>query len=643
MTDRRLIFITGASRSGTTLLSFVLRKHASVFGLRELQYFGQAWDPRDAGRRLTRGEAIDAAARLFAHQEHCVLVHHVDARHRLAAGALVERLGDAALDPAELFAAAVHSIAGEAGKAIACEQTPRYIFYARPLLDRYPDAQVVHLVRDPRAVMASQKHRWRRRKLAADGMQVPRYESLRVFVNYHPYTVARLWSRATRAALELADHPRMTIVRYEDLVLDPERTVRNLCAKLGLEFDPAMLEVDQVNSSHQSSAGGARKGMRTDAIDRWRQVLTPAETAVTEKYCAPLMRRFGYEPAAAVRERWTDRLLFGLGYVAHLGAVVLVNPGRAAVQARALARSGSAEAVFRRMRHARGGATRPQLPPPAPVAPTGAPTAATGRGETVDDAAGDEMREFIGLRFWDVPLPRAARFLVDRARGGTPTQVFFVNAHCVNEAARRPDYAQLLANAPFLFADGVGMALAARFSRTRLEHNVNGTDLFPLICEQAAVASIPVAFLGARPGIARACAERMERACPGLRVVWTEHGYLPPDEERARLGTLAASGARILFVAKGVPAQECWIAEHAAELPTPVVLGVGALFDFYSGAIRRAPPLVRGLRSEWLYRLVLEPRRLARRYLLGNPAFIARTLLWRSLSHPLARRDGGLT
>jgi exopolysaccharide biosynthesis WecB/TagA/CpsF family protein len=641
VTQRRFIFITGASRSGTTLLSFVLRRHAQVFGLRELQYFGQAWDPSDADRRFTRAEAVDAAALLFAHQDHGVLVHHVDPEHRQAAVALVETLGDAASDPAELFAAAVHSMARAEGKSIPCEQTPRYIFYARPLLDRYPGAHIVHLVRDPRAVMASQKNRWRRRRLAAAGMSVPRYESVRVWVNYHPYTVARLWGQATRAALELAQHPRVTILRYEDLVLEPERTVRQLCSRLGLEFDPGMLDVEQVNSSHQSSVAGPRKGLRTDAIDRWRQALTPAETAVTEQICRPLMPRFGYVPVARPKMSWLDRAGFGVSYIVHLGAVLLVNPGRAAVQAKALARSGSAESLFRRVRQ--GGRSRPpeSLPPPEQLPSRPPPDSSLERRG--DLPANDDLREFIGLKFWDIPLPRAARFIVDRAACGERTHVFFVNAHCVNAAAAHAGYAKLLADAPFVFADGVGMAIAARFSGTRLEHNVNGTDLFPLICQAAAAASVPIALLGAKPGVAQACAERMTRTFPGLRVVWTDHGYLGAEQERARLADLNASGARILFVAKGVPAQECWIAENAERLAPPVVLGVGALFDFYSGAVKRAPPLVRGLRSEWLYRLVLEPRRLSRRYLLGNPAFIARTLLWRSLSHPLARRDGGLT
>jgi len=240
------------------------------------------------------------------------------------------------------------------------------------------------------------------------------------------------------------------------------------------------------------------------------------------------------------------------------------------------------------------------------------------------------MTTVMGMRFWDVAVPQAAGFLVDQALAGKRLQVYFVNAHCVNVAARDSRYAGLLRTAPLLFADGAGMALAARLGGSRLEHNVNGTDLFPELCAAAAAAAVPVAFLGARPGVAAECARRMTQQHPGLRVVWVADGYLTPLEEAARLQELNASGAGLLFVAKGVPLQELWIAEHAAQLSVPVLLAVGALFDFYSGTVRRAPPLLRRLRLEWLYRLVQEPRRLFRRYVLGNPEFVMRALLWRA-------------
>jgi len=263
---------------------------------------------------------------------------------------------------------------------------------------------------------------------------------------------------------------------------------------------------------------------------------------------------------------------------------------------------------------------RPDDPAPSNLSSSAGPeTGPTGAG----------LREVMGLRFWDTPLPAAAHFLVQAAVTGQRLQVYFVNAHCVNVAARDSRYAQLLQSAPFLFADGAGMALAARLAGAALHNNVNGTDLFPRICAAAAAASVPLAFLGSRPGVARQCATVMERDYPGLRVVWVADGYLSAAAEAQKLAELNTSGARLLFVAKGVPTQEHWIAEHATRIAVPVILGVGALFDFYSGAVPRAPPMLRRLRMEWAYRLAQEPRRLFRRYVLGNPEFVARALLWR--------------
>jgi hypothetical protein len=337
VTEQKIIFITGASRSGTTLLSFVLRNNPAVFGLEELQYFGRAWDPRSARRHFTRGEAIEAAATLFACQDQGVLFFKVSQQHRGMAAALVDSLGEAAADPAAVFANAVHQITRTAGRLIPCEQTPRNIFYARALLRIYPAAHVVHIVRDPRAVMASQKQRWRHPK----ARMVPRARSFRVWVNYHPYTMARLWLQATRAAVELADHPRFTLLRFEDLVTAPEATVRALCARLGIAYDARMLDVKQINSSHQSSMAGTRQGLRPEAIRMWREILTPAEIAIAERHCAALMARFGYDCLAPGDLTFAARMRHELTYLAHVCGVLLVNPRRAWVQARALAHAGT--------------------------------------------------------------------------------------------------------------------------------------------------------------------------------------------------------------------------------------------------------------------------------------------------------------
>lgn len=345
-----MIFITGASRSGTTLLSFMLRRHPSVCGLKELQYFGSAWDPRDVDRRFSKAEAIEAVAMMHAIQEHGILTHDIHLRHWRDARRLVEALPDLGADPASLFATIAHQFAADAGKDIPCEQTPRYIFYANALLDIYPDARIVHLVRDPRAVMASQKMRWRRRQLSPEGARVPLYDALRVWVNYHPYTVARLWTRATGAALALANHPRVTLVGFEDLLRQPEKAIRRLCGELEIEYDAGMLDVAQVNSSHSPTVGGSRAGLRVEAINKWRDVLTPAEVQIVDRACAPLMERFGYERIRQGEVSLLRRAMYGLSYLAHLGGVLLVNPSRAIVQGRALMRPGSRSVALRRRR-----------------------------------------------------------------------------------------------------------------------------------------------------------------------------------------------------------------------------------------------------------------------------------------------------
>jgi len=242
------------------------------------------------------------------------------------------------------------------------------------------------------------------------------------------------------------------------------------------------------------------------------------------------------------------------------------------------------------------------------------------------DAAEENLVDVLGFRFQDRPIADVAETIVQDAIEGNRRNVFFVNAHCLNVAAKNPEYLAVLADSPWVYADGAGMALGASINGVALQNNLNGTDLFPLICGAAARKNVPIALLGAKPGVAEKCATKMQALLPGLDVVWHEHGYLDPDLETSRLPEIAASGARILFVAKGVPMQELWIQQYAESMNVPVVLGVGALFDFYSGDMPRAPLLVRKLRMEWAFRLLMEPRRMFRRYVVGNPEFIYRAL-----------------
>ncbi len=339
MSCQKLIFITGASRSGTTLMSFVLRNHARIFGLKELHYFGDHWDPRDAEKSLGESELKAALASIFARQEQGILAARPSDENVRQANEFFAQIPVEDRTPAGVFMAAVCKYATEAGKDIPCEQTPRNIFYAEALLREFPDAHVVHMLRDPRAVMASQKNRWQRRKLATDKSAFPRRQSLRVWVNYHPYTVAKLWSKATREAFRLQDNPRFTLIRFEDLLQQPEPTVRQLCERIGVAFDPAMLEVGQINSSHQSSVGGARKGLHTEAIDKWKSILASGEAAIADRICGPLMDKAAYQVDSSTAQHSESELRYKLTYLLHVGGVLLVNPRRAWIQLQAAMKS----------------------------------------------------------------------------------------------------------------------------------------------------------------------------------------------------------------------------------------------------------------------------------------------------------------
>jgi hypothetical protein len=317
-------------------MSFILRNHSRIFGLKETHYFGEFWDPRHPNKHAGGQRLIHGAAAILARQEQGILAARPTGMHYQTARELVESLPANEHDPASMFARITGKLADRAGKSIPCEQTPRNIFYAEQLLQLYPDANVVHMLRDPRAVMASQKKRWHRRNLSADRSRFPLVHSLRAWINYHPYTIARLWNRASRAALRLQSHPRFTLVRFEDLLKDGDRIVSSLCRDLDIEYEPAMLDVGQINSSHQSSVGGARRGLQRDAIETWKTTLSRSEIAIAERSCGKLMRQYGYEPIQHESRARIRELPWLLSYLLHALGVLIVNPKRAWIQFRAM-------------------------------------------------------------------------------------------------------------------------------------------------------------------------------------------------------------------------------------------------------------------------------------------------------------------
>jgi len=235
--------------------------------------------------------------------------------------------------------------------------------------------------------------------------------------------------------------------------------------------------------------------------------------------------------------------------------------------------------------------------------------------------------QFFGIEIKNTVMEEALDWIVDRVHMGERSLLAFVNPDCLNVAWNNSQYRKVLENAERVLPDGIGIHLGCRMRGIRLLDNLNGTDLFPRLCDRVSQEGMSIYLLGARPGIAAETACVMKKSYPTLKIAGTMHGYFSDDENAGVIKEINESGADILLVATGAPRQELWLAENAAALKPTLRMGVGGLFDFYSGRIRRAPAWVRELGMEWVWRLLMEPRRLWRRYVIGNPLFLAR--VWR--------------
>lgn len=335
--QQKIIFITGASRSGTTLLSFVLRKHHDIFGLKETLYFGQYSIPKNFEKKLTENELIEAAAIIFARQERGPAVGKPISCDYQKAKEFVKGLSEDDKTGPGLYAKVVEAMGVDAGKNIVCEQTPRNIFYAKKLLEIYPNSYVVHMMRDPRGVLSSQKKRWQLRRHTNKKMSL--WKMFRVFANYHPFTMAKLWNSASTTAHELLDHPRFILVRFEDLIQNPEMTVRKLCQSLNVTYQDQLLEINQINSSFHSE-NEASKGFNTQTTDAWRKILNKNEIAISEQLSGTLMEKFGYQNYEKSGNRFVAGLLYSLYYPLHAAGVMIANPYRAWIHLREFVRIG---------------------------------------------------------------------------------------------------------------------------------------------------------------------------------------------------------------------------------------------------------------------------------------------------------------
>ena len=232
-------------------------------------------------------------------------------------------------------------------------------------------------------------------------------------------------------------------------------------------------------------------------------------------------------------------------------------------------------------------------------------------------------KQILGIPVADIDLDHAIALLRGFVAEGRFTKVGFLNAHNANVASIEPEFATALSDF-LILADGVGVDIAAKvLYGESFAANLNGTDFIPALLA-AEPRPLTIGLLGATRANAETAAARFAEFARQHRFVVVHDGYFSAEQEPLILDRVRHLHPDILLVAMGVPRQELWIARHITSAHCTMPMAVGALLDFVSGAVPRAPLLMRQMRLEWLFRLMVEPGRLWRRYVVGNPIFLAR-------------------
>ena len=204
--------------------------------------------------------------------------------------------------------------------------------------------------------------------------------------------------------------------------------------------------------------------------------------------------------------------------------------------------------------------------------------------------------------------------------------ISYVNVHAVNLAQEHPRFRSFLQTSLLNYCDGEGVRVGARLLGSLLPERIVMTEWVHDVFRLAQDQSYSIFLLGGTEEVLTKAVRAMTTRYPKVRIAGYHHGYLTPENSERIVGMINQSGTDILIVGMGMPLQEEWIVRHFDRLRIRLALNAGSCFDYLAGVKRRCPRWMGQNGFEWLFRLMQEPGRLWKRYLLGNPLFILRVL-----------------
>lgn len=234
------------------------------------------------------------------------------------------------------------------------------------------------------------------------------------------------------------------------------------------------------------------------------------------------------------------------------------------------------------------------------------------------------QKQILRTRIHCLNYEDATHTIVQWAKDRQSCYVCAANVHMLMEAWDSLEFAKVLEDAAMVTPDGMPLVWGLRLLGFPDASRVYGPTLTLHICEAAAGAQIPIGLYGGTPESLREFTKFLESKFPSIRIscaISPPFRPLTSEEDNEYTQTITNSGVKILLVGIGCPKQEKWMAAHQGKVQA-VMLGVGAAFDFHSGQVKQAPTFMQQAGLEWLFRLIMEPRRLWKRYIYNNPRYI---------------------
>lgn len=234
-----------------------------------------------------------------------------------------------------------------------------------------------------------------------------------------------------------------------------------------------------------------------------------------------------------------------------------------------------------------------------------------------------------GVNFTPGSLDELSEHILGRIKAGEQTAVFTPNSEIVQLCIDDPSLYEVINSAEVVIPDGIGVVKAAKILKLPINQRVPGIELGERMISLADE-SMPVFFMGGKPGVAETAAEKLKEKYPSLTVCGTHDGYFKKEGEEndAVIDEINKSGAKVLFVCLGAPAQEKWIHSYRDRLPgVQLMMGLGGSLDVFSGNVERAPEFFCKTGLEWFYRLLKEPWRIGR--MMNLPKFYFGTLWYK--------------